>query len=120
MSTGREPARPRRDRFRLARGLAALCLALALAAGCAGEGDPQGTYYARSGNGEEVHLTLSEGGKGSWDTDGTDVPLTWETRKGGIWLHTRSGGVLRGEIFGGGEIRIDLPGVGVLTFRQVK
>lgn len=96
--------------------LAAVCAL----GGCGKEADILGTYHATGADGVEVELVLGESGKGTWATDEADVALTWEVKRGEVWLHTRSGGVLSGVVQSGGVIRMDLPGVGKLEFKQVK
>lgn len=96
-----------------------LALAVMLILGCSRTPEVPGTYFAKNGE-AAVHLTLGEDGKGVWSTEGDDVQLTWQVKNGEVWLHTKSGGVLPGRIAGDGVIRLDLPGVGALEFRQVR
>ncbi|MBU1002958.1 MAG: hypothetical protein KKE73_10595 [Proteobacteria bacterium] len=98
-------------------GLVVLVVLLTL--GCSQVPDVPGTYSAKNGA-ATVHLTLGDDGKGVWSTEGEDVPLTWQVKKGEVWLHTKSGGVLPGRISEGGVIRLELPGVGELEFRQIR
>ena len=97
-----------------------LSLTVWLVAGCSGQANLAGTYHAKGNDGIEAQLVLQDGGKGSWSTDEADVDLTWERKGDEVWLHTRSGGVLPGTILDGGNIHVDLPGVGDLTFRRGK
>ena len=106
-------------RARLAGVAVLVVLALGLCA-CGAHEDMVGTYHAAGQGGVDVSLVLHDGGKGTWTTDEADVPLTWELKGGELWLHTRAGGVLSGVVEGGGVVRMDLPGVGELVFRQVK
>ena len=108
----------RTGRARLVGAAALLVVVLGLFA-CGAHEDMVGTYYAAGEAGVEVSLALHDGGKGTWTTDEADVPLTWELKGGELWLHTRAGGVLSGAVEGGGVVRMDLPGVGELVFRQV-
>ena len=104
---------------RLAGAAVLVVLALGLCA-CGAREDMVGSYHAAGHGGVDVSLVLHEGGKGTWTTDEADVPLTWELKGDELWLHTRAGGVLSGVVEGGGVVRMDLPGVGELVFRQVK
>ncbi|BBD07350.1 hypothetical protein [Desulfovibrio ferrophilus] len=94
-------------------------IVIALLLGCAQAPDIPGLYHAQNGD-AVVRLTLGEDGKGLWSTEDDDVPLTWEIKKGEVWLHTKSGGVLPGKIGDDGVIRLELPSVGNLEFRQVR
>lgn len=98
--------------------LLALVLLLAVA-GCAQAPDWPGTYHAKTGE-TQVELILGEDGKGVWSTEDDDVPLTWEVKKGEVWMHTKSGGVLPGRVGGDGVLLVELPGVGKMTFRKVR
>lgn len=67
-----------------------------------------------------VVLVLKNGGNGSWNFAGEEVPVLWEQRGQEIWLHHKGGGVLAGKISGIGEIEIMLPGVGGMLFKRQK
>jgi len=96
-----------------------LAVVMAVALGCSQGHEAPGTWTAKDGD-SLVHLTLNQDGKGVWATEDDEVPLTWEVKKGEVWLHTKSGGVLPARIGEDAVMRVDLPGVGTLEFRQTK
>lgn len=107
--------------MRSLRGLTAVALAILLLAvlGCTQAPDWPGTYHAKNGD-TSVELTLGDDGKGVWSTEDDDVALTWEVKKGEVWLHTKSGGVLPGSVVGDGMLQVELPGVGRMTFTKIR
>ena len=102
--------------------LAALVFLLPACGGGAPSVQPAGKYVATAhgGGGEKtVTLELNEGGEGSWSTEDDAVPFKWDVRDNTALLHTKAGGVIEAAIVEGG-LRVDLPGVGGLTFAKVK
>ncbi len=77
-----------------------------------------GTYAGQNGK-TEIILTLKDNGKGTWSTDQDEIQFKWSLRKGGkLWLHTREGGVIQGQIRDG-KITLALPGIDeLLLLRQ--
>lgn len=98
----------------MARAVAALCLVLLL--GCAGGAELEGRYEAQED--ADVVLELHEGGKGTWATADDEVAFTWDERRGEVWLHTKSGGLIAAVVDPQGRILMDVPGVGRLTFER--
>ena len=64
-------------------------------------------------------LILKPDGKGSWTINGEEVPFQWDAGGDKIWLHSKSGGVIRGDISKEGAIDLTLPGVGKFLFRKL-
>jgi len=92
-----------------------LFLILTLAA-CSPSKDTVAGKYTAKGNDTEVVLTLKENGRGTWSTDMDEISFKWSIRKGGqLWLHTKEGGVVQGELVEG-RIKLTLPGVDELVF----
>jgi hypothetical protein len=65
-----------------------------------------------------LSLELKSDGKGSWKIEREEIPFTWEDRVDVIWLHAKSGGVLRGDIGKDRSISISLPDVGSFRFER--
>ncbi|UCB47611.1 MAG: hypothetical protein JSW56_10520 [Deltaproteobacteria bacterium] len=81
-----------------------------------------GKYMAQTGEGEQsmsVILELRENGTGSWATEEDNVDFKWEMRGEEILFHTKSGGVIVGNI-GREGIEIYLPGAGVHSFKKIR
>lgn len=77
-----------------------------------------GSYTARSEDGTTVNLVLKHDGKGAWTHGGITASITWERRsENAIWLRTKDGGVLRGQLNNGGIV-LELPGGDVFTFTK--
>ncbi|MBU0986774.1 MAG: hypothetical protein KKH68_05920 [Proteobacteria bacterium] len=66
-----------------------------------------------------ANLELMADGRGAWSIEEDSVSFNWEVRKGKIWLHTKSGGVIVGTITGD-TLTVNLPGMGVHRFNKVK
>jgi len=95
-----------------------LCVAaLLVLAGCEGSPGVEGKYLAQGQDGKNVTLTLKAGFTGEWETATDSVPVRWEVRGGEVWLHSKSGGILRG-ILQDGTLRVVLPGEGELVFAR--
>jgi hypothetical protein len=93
-----------------------LCfMALALLA-CSSATDPSGRYVSVDGQ-PAVQLDLKQDGKGEWTTDIDAVPVQWEVRGGEVWLHTKTGGVIKGTL-SGGTLVFDLPGAPGFTLQR--
>ncbi len=97
-----------------------ISMLFAFAAGCSDTSDYSGKYQASNPDEEDtfVVLELKPGGKGVWTFDDEDAFFKWESRGKRIWLHTKTGGVITGNIEGK-NIRIELPGVGIFLFRRI-
>lgn len=89
-----------------------LCLACSR-----GDDGLAGVYRAESDNGKEVELLLKENREGEWTVDAMPVTFRWEPRDGEVWLRTKDGGIVAGEVKGD-SITLDLPGVGLLEFTR--
>lgn len=91
--------------------------ALFVLAGCEGSPGVEGKYLAQAQDGKNVTLTLKAGFTGEWETATDSVPVRWELRGGEVWLHSKSGGILRG-ILQDGTLRVMLPDEGELVFTR--
>lgn len=89
----------------------------AMLAGCQGAPGVEGKYSAAAQDGRTVSLNLKSGYQGEWETSTDTVALRWEVRGGEVWLHSKSGGVIRGTVENG-RIRVSLPGEGELVFSR--
>jgi len=65
-----------------------------------------------------VILELQPNGEGTWETDFDVVSFRWKQRGQEIWLHTRTGGVITGDIIGQTRLEMDIPGVGMIVLEQ--
>jgi hypothetical protein len=82
----------------------------------------QGRYVASRHNapdGEEISIELKENGHGNWMVGDEDVEIRWEIRKRQLVLHTKSGGVVIGEL-SGDKIEIKQADGGYLILEKVK
>ncbi len=89
---------------------------------CEDRGKLVGKYQADTNKNrpsQTISLELSANGQGSWSIEEDNASFKWEIREDAIWLHTRSGGVIVGEI-SGETIQINLPGAGQYYFKKVK
>lgn len=85
---------------------------------CSGRTDAAGSYEARhEGPGGSVSavMVLGEDGSGKWEIGGEVLPFSWSASPGGVQVHTRDGAVVVGTMEGG-NVRLDVPGVGRLLF----
>lgn len=89
--------------------------------GCGKTKDFSGQYEAHNPDRGKppVILELKPDGKGVWAFDDNEVSFKWEVRGKEIWLHTKAGGVIVGNMKGK-SIWIQLPGVGEFRFMRVK
>ncbi len=60
-------------------------------------------------------IELQEGGEGLWETDVDLVYFRWKVRGDEIWLHTKTGGAIRGSLTADG-FELDIPGLGFFVF----
>jgi hypothetical protein len=81
-----------------------------------------GKYAAVDPRGGEktLSLELKSDGKGSWKIDREDIAFTWEERGDELWLHAKSGGVIRGNVGRDRSIHISLPEVGGFRFERTE
>jgi hypothetical protein len=102
----------------------ALLFLICLVAGvsCQSGRDLAGKYTAVDPRSDKkiLSLELKSDGKGSWKMDREEVPFTWEERGGELWLHAKSGGVIRGRIGTDRSIHIVLPDVGSFRFERTE
>ena len=68
----------------------------------------------------ELFIELQEDGIGIWRALDDEVSFRWDVKNNQIRLHTKSGGVILGEIQGDHTFEIELPGHRVLNFKKVK
>lgn len=86
--------------------------------GCADSAHMEGVYQSGADARVEVLLELKPEGRGSWQTDMDMVTFRWKVRGREIWFHTQTGGVMVGDILDPTHLKMDLPGVGVITFER--
>ena len=67
----------------------------------------------------EVAMVLGEDGSGKWEIEGEVLPFSWTAGPGMLNVHTREGAVVEG-VVEGGNVRLDVPGVGKLLFVRGK
>ncbi|MDQ1333840.1 MAG: hypothetical protein QG552_790 [Thermodesulfobacteriota bacterium] len=99
-----------------------LCLVVVpLLAGCQQDKkDIEGRYTARSSIARQtvsIVLELQSGGRGSWSIEEDRLPFTWQVKGNELWLHTRTGGIIVGQI-SGETLDLKLPGVGSFSFTR--
>ena len=110
--------RPTSDRTRIR--IAILLLGLCLLPGCNPEQPLAGTYRSTlaADGATRDELKLEADGKGVWRVGKETVSFKWESRGSEIWLHTRTGGVVRGTVTPDQSIDIQVPGVGPFHFER--
>jgi hypothetical protein len=89
---------------------------------CSSRTDLAGRYAASHpgpGGIVDVVMILGEDGSGKWEIEGEVLPFSWTVRQGMLNVHTRDGAVVEGGIEGG-NVRLDVPGVGKLLFVRGK
>lgn len=102
--------------FRL---LLVACLALvACSDRTAQVGRYEASHSGMSGQVDAV-MILDEDGSGKWEIQGEVLPFSWSVRPGVVTVHTRDGAVVEGKIEGG-DVLLDVPGVGKLLFVRGK
>ncbi len=97
-------------------------LMLLLCLSCSSRPDLAGRYEAsHTGPSGPVNavMTLAEDGSGKWEIEGEVLPFSWAVREGALNVHTRDGAVVEG-VIDGGNVRLDVPGVGKLDFVRGK
>lgn len=77
-----------------------------------------GTYQSVAETEHRVVLELQPNGRGTWETDYDVISFRWKQRGQEIWLHTRTGGVIIGDIVDMSRLRVDIPGVGVIVMER--
>ncbi len=110
--------RPSTDRTRIR--IAILLLVLCLLPGCSPGKPLAGTYRSTlaADGATRDELKLEADGKGVWRVGKETVSFKWESRGSEIWLHTRTGGVVRGTVTPDQSIDIQVPGVGPFHFER--
>ena len=89
---------------------------------CSSRVDLAGRYLASHkgpSGAVEVVMVLGEDGSGKWEIQGEVLPFSWTVRPGMLNVHTREGAVVEG-VVEGGNVRLDVPGVGKLLFVRGK
>jgi hypothetical protein len=89
---------------------------------CSSRVDLAGRYLAqhpRPDGTVEVVMVLGEDGSGKWEIEGEVLPFSWSVRQDMLNVHTRDGAVVVGAAEGG-NVRLDVPGVGKLLFVRGK
>jgi len=87
-------------------------------AGCADSARMEGMYQSGADARVDVLLELKPDGRGSWQTSMDTVTFRWKVRGREIWFHTQTGGVMVGDVLDSTHLKMDLPGVGVITFER--
>ena len=99
-----------------------LILGALLSCSCQSGTNREGKYVSQQtvDAGFSVTLILNSDGKGYWVSADENTPLRWEKRRGALWLHVKSGGVLIAEPVAAGQtLEIDVPGQGSIRFEKV-
>jgi len=98
------------------------CLMILFCLSCSGKPELSGRYEATH-NGlsgaVDVVMILGEDGSGKWEIGGEVLPFSWFGSPGVLNVHTREGAVVEG-VVEGGNVRLDVPGVGKLLFVRGK
>lgn len=99
--------------------LVTLCL---LSWGCRSETPLAGVYRssAASDSSTGAEMNLEADGKGAWKVGKESTSFKWESRGPEVWLHYKSGGVVRGTVAPDQSIDIQVPGVGLIHFEKTK
>lgn len=94
-------------------------ISLSLLSGCADQSGMAGKYRGTEENTPGVYsqIELKDNGEGTWETDIDLVRFRWKVRGNELWLHTKTGGVIQGEITPQG-FDIELPNVGTFVFSK--
>ncbi len=89
-------------------------------AGCSEQPEMAGTYQQVSGDvpGSSSVIELEHTKNGVWQTDIDEVSFRWSVRDDEIWLHTKTGGLIIGQITDLGFI-IELPEAGSFVFHRI-
>lgn len=86
---------------------------------CADPAKLEGKYQSSAGSELFVLMELKPSGQGTWETDMDMVSFRWKQRGQEIWLHTRTGGVIVGDIENSDHLRMEIPGIGLITFEKI-
>jgi hypothetical protein len=108
-------------RMKLMRSWILAGLLVLLVLGCTNTDAVQGRYQAEVTEGPSsisIRLELGANGQGDWALKGEKVFFKWETQGKEVWLHTKSGGVVVGQILGPGTIEVNMPGAGIISFKK--
>jgi hypothetical protein len=100
--------------------LAGLLLA-GLLGSCGSGSSWEGKYVGQTGQEPSVAvtLTLQSGGKGQWTADLESTPLRWEERRGALWMHLKTGGLMVAQpVSAEKALSVELPGIGMLLLRK--
>jgi hypothetical protein len=99
-----------------------LCFVMIFTFSCTQTEKYQGRYNSSQGDSREnagITIELKENGHGLWMMAEEEVEIRWEVRNGQLLLHTKSGGVIVGEI-SGDMIKIQQPDARVLSLKKVR
>lgn len=81
----------------------------------------EGKYVSEQTGGAPFPITLilKPDGKGFWMAADQNTPFRWKQRKGAIWLHLKTGGVLIAETAAADNaLTVDVPGQGSILFKK--
>lgn len=95
-----------------------VCLVFMLAS-CSGQPDMAGKYQDVSHDASHSPsvIELRDNKEGTWETEIDLINFRWSVRDDEIWLHTKTGGVIIGQITDEG-FKIELPDVGTYVFEK--
>ncbi|MHC1744450.1 MAG: hypothetical protein AB9873_15670 [Syntrophobacteraceae bacterium] len=110
------------DRFPALIAILLLAVLSLLPCGCQPEKPLAGTYRSpqASDGAPPAELKLEADGKGVWRVGKETVSFKWESRGPEIWLHTKTGGVVRGTVESDHSLDIQVPGVGPFHFKKTE
>ncbi len=94
------------------------CLLLLLTFSCAPEDIYEGIYKAEGGKSEKYcnsQIELKENGLAVWRVPDDEVSFRWNIKDGEIWLSSKAGGIIIGEIRGD-TIQVKLPGAKTVCY----
>jgi hypothetical protein len=90
---------------------------------CKDRAPVQGSYLAESPaetQADYQKLVLNLNGQGFWVRGDERVFFKWETNNNKIWLHTKAGGIVKGNLIKADRIEIMLPGTGIVAFKKMQ
>jgi hypothetical protein len=96
-----------------------ICLILTFSSSCGRKDIYEGIYKAQEETAKYSgsQLELMEKGQAVWRVPDDEVSFRWDIKGSEIWLSTKSGGIIIGEIHGD-TIDITLPGVKKMSFKK--
>ncbi len=77
-----------------------------------------GSTVSKTQESPAIFLELMPNGNGSWATEEDSASFKWEIRGNEVWLRTKSGGIIVGNIKGD-SIEVNLPGMDARHFKRI-